>query len=102
MIDYFVESRPSGLGCLWCKNVCYAGSGKNSGCCTENIYTLFGCHINKGDDLANKSSENNLYDFIEHQLPIFDEILANNQKPLSQRPLAAAFYFVDYCIVESK
>lgn len=52
--------------------------------------------------MANKSSENNLYDFIEYQLPIFDEILANNQKPLSQRPLAATFYFVDYCIVDIK
>lgn len=52
--------------------------------------------------MANKSSENNLYDFIEYQLPIFDEILAKSQKPLYQRPLAAAFYFVDYCIVDIK
>ena len=39
---------------------------------------------------------------MEYQLPIFDEILAESQKPLSERPLAAAFYFFDYCIVEIK
>jgi len=39
---------------------------------------------------------------MEYQLPIFDDILAESQKPLSERPLAAAFYFVDHCIVEIK
>lgn len=33
---------------------------------------------------------------------MFDEILADSQKPLSQRPFAAALYFVDYCIVDIK
>jgi len=37
---------------------------------------------------------------MEYQLPKFDDILAEGQKPLSERPLAAAFYFVNYCIVE--
>lgn len=49
-----------------------------------------------------KSFENGIKEFLEYQLPIFDDILAESQKPLSERPLAAAFYFVDYCIVEIK
>ena len=52
--------------------------------------------------MASKTFENGLKEFIEYQLPIFDEILAESQKPLTERPLAAAFYFVDYCIVEIK
>jgi hypothetical protein len=52
--------------------------------------------------LVNKHFENNLYEFIEYQLPLFDEILANNQEPLSQRPLAAAIYFVNFCVVDVK
>lgn len=50
--------------------------------------------------MASKTFENGLKEFIEYQLPIFDEILAERQKSLSERPLAAAFYFVNYCIVE--
>jgi HEPN domain-containing protein len=50
--------------------------------------------------LTNKSLDNDFYDFLEYQLPIFDQILAESQKPLPQRPLAAACYFVNYCIVE--
>lgn len=49
-----------------------------------------------------KSFGNGIKEFLEYQLPIFDDILAESQKPLSERPLAAAFYFVDYCIVEIK
>lgn len=49
-----------------------------------------------------KSFKNGIKEFLEYQLPIFDDILAESQKPLSERPLAAAFYFVDYCIVEIK
>jgi HEPN domain-containing protein len=52
--------------------------------------------------LTNKTSKNGLKEFIEYQLPIFDEILADSQKPLSERPLAATLYFVDYCIVDIK
>ncbi|NQS99612.1 MAG: DUF429 domain-containing protein, partial [Candidatus Omnitrophica bacterium] len=52
--------------------------------------------------LTGKTFENGLREFIEYQLPIFDDILAESQKPLHERPLAAAFYFVDYCIVEIK
>lgn len=43
-----------------------------------------------------------LSDFIEYQLPIFDEILAKAHTPLYQRPLAATIDFVTYCIVEIK
>lgn len=52
--------------------------------------------------MGGKTFQNSLKDFMEYQLPIFDDILAESQKPLSERPLAAAFYFVDYCIVEIK
>jgi len=52
--------------------------------------------------LTSKSFENGIKEFLEYQLPIFDDILAEAQKPLSERPLAAAFYFVDYCIVDIK
>lgn len=47
-------------------------------------------------------SFDNLKEFLAYQLPIFDDILAESQKPLSERPLAAAFYFVDYCVVETE
>lgn len=52
--------------------------------------------------MSGKSFENGIKEFLEYQLPIFDDILAEGQTPLSKRPLAAAFYFVDYCIVEIK
>jgi hypothetical protein len=52
--------------------------------------------------LTSKSFENGIKEFLEYQLPIFDDILAEAQKPLSERPLAAAFYFVDYCMVDIK
>jgi HEPN domain-containing protein len=52
--------------------------------------------------LTSKSFENGIKEFLEYQLPIFDDILAESQKPLSERPLAAAFYFVDYCVVDIK
>jgi len=52
--------------------------------------------------LTEKSFENGIKEVLESQLPIFDDILAESQKPLSERPLAAAFYFVDYCIVNIK
>jgi HEPN domain-containing protein len=43
-----------------------------------------------------------LNEFLGYQLPVFDDILAESQKPLSERPLAAALYFIDYCVVEIK
>jgi len=52
--------------------------------------------------LTGKSFENGIKEFLEYQLPIFDDILAESQKPLRERPLAAALYFVDYCIVDIK
>ena len=52
--------------------------------------------------MTSKSFENGIKESLEYQLPIFDDILAEAQKPLSERPLAAAFYFVDYCIVDIK
>ena len=52
--------------------------------------------------MASNSSENGIKEFIEYQLPIFDDILAESQKPLHERPFAAALYFVDYCIVNIK
>jgi HEPN domain-containing protein len=52
--------------------------------------------------LTDKSFENGIKEVLETQLPIFDDILAESQKSLSERPLAAAFYFVDYCIVDIK
>lgn len=55
-----------------------------------------------GADLNSEIAKNDLYEFIEYQLPIFDEILAEQQKPLAERPLAAAFHFVNYCVVEIK
>jgi hypothetical protein len=50
--------------------------------------------------LTNKKSENDLYEFLEYQLPIFDELLAEAQMPLSKRPLAAACRLVNYCIIK--
>lgn len=44
--------------------------------------------------------DKNLSDFLEYQLPIFDEILAKEHTPLRQRPLAATMDFVTYCVVE--
>ena len=52
--------------------------------------------------LTGKTFENGIKEFLEYQLPIFDDILAESQMPLSERPLAAAFYSVDYCIIEIK
>jgi len=52
--------------------------------------------------LTGKSFEHGVKKILEDQLPIFDDILAESQKPLRERPLAAAFYFVDYCIVDIK
>jgi len=52
--------------------------------------------------LTDKSFDNGLKEFLEYQLPVFDNILAESQKPLSERPLAAAFYFIDYCVVDIK
>ena len=52
--------------------------------------------------MIGKSFENGIKELLEYQLPIFDDILAEGQKPSSERPLAAAFYFVDYCIVDIK
>ncbi len=52
--------------------------------------------------MTSNSFENGIKEIIDYQLPIFDDILAESQKPLAERPLAAAFYFVDYCIVEIK
>lgn len=49
-----------------------------------------------------KTFENGFKEFIESQLPIFDDILAEKQIPLSKRPFEAACYFVNYCIVEIK
>jgi len=53
-------------------------------------------------NLDSNPFENSIKEIIEYQLPIFDDILAESQKPLNERPLAAALYFVDYCIVEIK
>ena len=50
--------------------------------------------------MASRTFQNGLKGFIDYQLPIFDQMLAESQKPLSERPLAAALYFVDFCIVE--
>lgn len=52
--------------------------------------------------MSDKIDKNDLYSFIDQQLPIFDEILAKEQKPLHQRPLAATLFFVTYCIVKIK
>jgi len=45
---------------------------------------------------------NDLAAFFEYQLPIFDQILAEHQTPLRQRPLAATVKFVTYCIVKTE
>jgi HEPN domain-containing protein len=66
------------------------------------IFDLLPKKRQKRRNLNNKVSGNELKKFIEDQLPIFDEILADTQKPLSERPLAAALYFVNYCVVEIK
>lgn len=50
--------------------------------------------------MAKITFKNGIKEFIDYQLSIFDNILAESQKPLFERPLAAAFYFVNYCIVE--
>ena len=47
-----------------------------------------------------QSEYNDLAAFFEDQLPIFDQILAGQQMPLRQRPLAATVKFVTYCIVK--
>ncbi len=47
-----------------------------------------------------KLDDNDLIDFFEYQLPIFDEILAQTKTPLRERPLHATLDFVEYCIVE--
>ena len=52
--------------------------------------------------MSRKSFENGIKEILDYQLPIFDDILAESQKPLSERPLAAALDFVEYCIVEIK
>jgi hypothetical protein len=41
-------------------------------------------------------------DFLEEQLPVFDEIFAEELMPLHQRPLAATIQFIEYCIVDMK
>jgi HEPN domain-containing protein len=43
-----------------------------------------------------------LSDFLEYQLPVFDEILAKSHTPLSSRPLAATMDCISYCIVDIK
>lgn len=52
--------------------------------------------------MINNINENGFNDFLEMQLPIFDDILAKEQTPLSIRPIHAAIRFVEHCIVEIK
>lgn len=55
-----------------------------------------------GSILTNRTFQNGLKEFMDYQLPIFDQMLAENQEPLSKRPLSAAFYFVQHCVIEIK
>ena len=50
--------------------------------------------------MDNQCKDSDLANFLEYQLPIFDELLAEEQMPLHQRPFAATIQFVTYCIVE--
>ncbi len=43
-----------------------------------------------------------IYEFLEYQLPIFDETFADQSVPLKDRPDAAVALFVDFCIIETK
>jgi HEPN domain-containing protein len=52
--------------------------------------------------LINKSFDHGIKELLDYQLPIFDDILADSQKSLSERPLLAAIYFLDHCIVDIK
>ena len=49
--------------------------------------------------MDNQCKDSDLANFLEYQLPIFDELLAEEQMPLHQRPFAATIQFVTYCIV---
>jgi HEPN domain-containing protein len=52
--------------------------------------------------MNNNSDNTNFNEFLEIQLPVFDEIFAKQMMPISQRPLLAALYFVNCCILEMK
>lgn len=50
--------------------------------------------------MINNFSENGFNDLLEMQLPVFDKILADVRMPLSIRPIQAAIYFVEHCIIK--
>jgi len=52
--------------------------------------------------MSNQITGNGFNDFLEKQLPVFDEMLADDQIPLSIRPIYAASYFVERCIIKIK
>ncbi|MEA3358400.1 MAG: HEPN domain-containing protein [Thermodesulfobacteriota bacterium] len=52
--------------------------------------------------MNSRTYQNGLKEFMDYQLPNIDQMLSENQEPLSKRPLAAALFFVNHCIIEIK